>query len=115
MFWIIYKFINNVDPTSLSLNINAEALFNYVFSIFTLALIAFTSLCSFLYYIISLYLINKYNIEEKFNNYPRIVRIIKWSIKINTFWVFFELFLLFFSITGIIIFSFIMLDIPFKL
>jgi len=107
----LYLFImNKIDVEKAFKDIDATIFYNYIFAIFTLSLIAVLSLFSVIYLLISIYLVNNYKIEDKFVNYPRIIRIIKYSMTINKFWVAFELLLVLISLLIILISSFLILD-----
>lgn len=111
--YLFLYILNKIDPELATRQIDSSIFYNYIFAIFTLSLIGILSLISAVYMLICIYLINTYNIEDKFGKYPRIVKIINWSKKINTFWIVVELLLVFLSLLVIVSTSFLILGIPF--
>jgi hypothetical protein len=81
--YLLLYFMNKFDPDKNLGEISPTILINYIFSIFTLSLIAVLSLFSAIYLLLSIYLINNYNIKEYLVNYPRILKSILFAEKIN--------------------------------
>ena len=112
-FWLYILNKINIDPASTFKNVDPTLFYNYIFSIFTLSVIALISLFSLIYILLSIYLINTYNIAEKFVKYPKIVKLIYFSKKVNTFWIVLDFLLILFALSIIVITSFLILGIPF--
>jgi hypothetical protein len=75
--------MNKIDPDKALGDVSPTVFVNYIISIFTLSLIAVLSLFSVIYLLICVYLFYTYNIEEKFKNYPRIIKMIKFANNMN--------------------------------
>lgn len=111
-FWLYI--LSKLDSSNLE-HIQPSTFSGIMLGILILSIVAFISLLSLIYIISSRYLLNKYNVTDKFNNYPIIVRLIKRSEKISVFWIWLDLFfittsLLIIIITGLFILG-IQLDI----
>lgn len=104
---ILLNFLNK--PVSAEL----EPLLKVVSIFFLLSLLALSSFISLLTIYISLYLNSKYKIEDKFNNYPFIIKIINYSIKASKMFILIDSIVCFISILGIFIFAVLILGIPF--
>jgi len=70
----------NIDETR-------EPIIRYAFSIFTLPLVAFLCFVNVVGYLTTIYLLGKYNVEEKF---PRFKRIIKYYQRSTLLFIFIE-------------------------
>jgi hypothetical protein len=81
--YLFLYFMNKFDPDKNLGEISSTIFINYIFSIFTLSLIAVLSLFSAVYLLLSIYLINNYKIKEYFINYPRILKSIIFAEKVN--------------------------------
>lgn len=57
---------------------NAEPVINYAFGVFILSLLIFFSVINAFLSLFSLYVLNKYNVDEYFKNYPKIRKIVKY-------------------------------------
>lgn len=52
-----------------------------------IAIAYFVSICG---YLLSIYLVSKYDIENKFSSYPRLVKMIKLNRNMSTLFIFYE-------------------------
>jgi hypothetical protein len=68
--YLFLYFMNKFDPDKNLGEISSTIFINYIFSIFTLSLIAVLSLFSAVYLLLSIYLINNYKIKDYLVNYP---------------------------------------------
>jgi len=91
----------NIDETR-------EPIIRYAFSIFTLSLVAFLCFVNVVGYLTTIYLLGKYNVEEKF---PRFKRIIKYYQRSTLLFIFIEGILCTFCLLFIIFSSLVMLGI----
>jgi hypothetical protein len=57
---------------------NAEPMVNYSFGVLILSLLIFYSIVNAFLSLFYLYILNKYNVDEKLSKYPRLVKIIKY-------------------------------------
>lgn len=78
---------------------DAEPLISFSFNMFILSLIILVCFINITGYFISIYLINKYNIEERFPKYRKLIRYYENS---NIFFVLIEIFLCIFCLIIII-------------
>jgi hypothetical protein len=63
---------------NLSIPENAEPVVNYSFGVLILSLLIFYSILNAFLSIFSLHILNKYDIDEKLRDYPRLIKIIKY-------------------------------------
>jgi hypothetical protein len=105
--------MNKFDPEKNLGEISSTIFINYIFSIFTLSLIAVLSLFSAIYLLLSIYLINNYKIKEYLVNYPWILKSIIFAEKVNKVWIVIEISLAMFAILIIFISSFLFLGLSF--
>ena len=80
--------------------LDAEPIVTFSFNIFILALIILLCFINITGYFVSIYLINKYNVEERYPKYSKIIRYFEGS---RILFVVIEIFLCFFCIIIIII------------
>ncbi len=99
--WFFLYFLNNFE--GFNKIPESEHLSQFILGIFLLSVIALMCLFSIIYLLLCIYLINKYNIEEKFSNYPKLIYLINKSKSFNIFWIFFEFIIL--TIALLMIFS----------
>ena len=87
-----YSFLFPFIINSMGSNItnDSESIIRYTFSMFTLSLIVLISFINIIGYILSLYLLSKYDIENK---YPKYIKIIKYFEKSNKIFILFEIIL----------------------
>jgi len=97
--FIYAKFNPNVTP-------EAEPIISYSFSIFMLSLVVLYCFVNIMAYIISIYLIDKYEIEQKFNKYPIFKRYIKFYSSINKILLVVETIIAFVALLCIVILNF---------
>nr|YP_010284339.1 hypothetical protein MN721_mgp18 [Pleurotus pulmonarius]AWL21256.1 hypothetical protein [Pleurotus pulmonarius]QBS47727.1 hypothetical protein [Pleurotus pulmonarius]QCP68310.1 hypothetical protein [Pleurotus pulmonarius]UKQ55992.1 hypothetical protein [Pleurotus pulmonarius] len=57
---------------------NAEPIINYSFAVLTLSIIILFNVTSAFFNLMSLYLLNKYDINEKFKKYPFLIKLIRY-------------------------------------
>lgn len=57
---------------------NAEPVVNYSFGLLILSLLIFYSILNAFLSLFSLLVLNKYNVDDKLKNYPRLIKIIKY-------------------------------------
>jgi len=90
-------------------------LVKYSITVLCLTIIAIASFVSICGYLLSIYLVSKYEIESKFSSYPRLVKMIKLNQNMSTLFIFYEAALVLFCllalasvslyISGIVIFT----------
>lgn len=107
LYLILLNFLNKPIPTEL------EPLYQVTSIFFILSLLALSSFFSLIIIYTSLYLNSKYNISEKFINYPFIIKIISWSIKVSKIFIIIDTIICFTTIFGMFIFTIIILGLPF--
>lgn len=71
-----FGFIFNL--LDLKLPENAEPIVNYSFGVLILSIIILFNIINAFTNLISLYLLNKYDVNNKFKNYPLLIKIIKF-------------------------------------
>lgn len=81
--------------------IDAEPIVNYSFNIFILSVIILLGFINLIGYFTSIYLINKYDIENKFPKYKKIIR---YYEKSNLYFIFFEILMCFLALINLIFF-----------
>ncbi len=107
-----YKFIlyyyNIVIPEEF------EPLFNFASSVFFMLLISLSCLINLSIYLISIYLVNKYNdnINDKFKNYPFFIKILNFYKSTRILFISLEIIICLFCIIVILIYSLFILGIP---
>lgn len=57
---------------------NAEPIINYSFGVLILSLLIFYSILNAFLSLFSLYVLSKYNVDDIFKSYPKLIRIIKY-------------------------------------
>jgi hypothetical protein len=74
----LFSFLPILNIFNMSVPENAEPVVNYSFGVLILSvLICYSLLYAFLS-LFSLYVLKKYNIDEKLRDYPRLIKIIKY-------------------------------------
>jgi archaellum biogenesis protein FlaJ (TadC family) len=71
-FLFILNFLNISVPE------NAEPVINYSFGVFVLSLLVFFNILNAFLSLFSLYMINKYNVDENLKNYPWLKKIVRY-------------------------------------
>ena len=89
---------------------DAEPIVTFSFNILILSLIILFCFVNIIGYFISIYLINKYNVEER---YPKYSKLIRYFEKSSLFFVVFEGIMFIFFMLSIIVFSLIEMGLPF--
>jgi hypothetical protein len=73
-----FSFLFILNLLNINIPENAEPFVNYSFGVFILSLLVFFNILNAFVSLFSLYFINKYNVDEKLKNYPRLKKIIKY-------------------------------------
>jgi hypothetical protein len=119
MYKYFYLWLKQIDPTTIigsnSINIEVELLFNYLSGMLIMSVVALSSLFSLIYIIASSYIIKNYDVEKKLANYPRIINLIYFTKKFNTFWIIIDLSILIASLSVMIFTSYVILGSIFNL
>lgn len=84
-FLFIFNLMNIPIPE------NAEPIVNYAFGVLSLSLLIFFSILNAFLSLFSLYSISKYDVADKFKNYPKLIKIIKYYEKSSLFYIFIEI------------------------
>jgi len=74
----LFSFLSILNLFNFSVPENAELVVNYSFGVLILSLLIFCSILNAFLSFFSLYIFNKYNVDEKFKSYPKFNRIIKY-------------------------------------
>jgi hypothetical protein len=74
----LFSFLPILNIFNISVPENAEPVVNYSFGVLILSLLIFYSILNAFLSLFSLHVLNKYNVDEKLKNYPRLIRIIKY-------------------------------------
>jgi hypothetical protein len=104
-FLFILNFLNISVPE------NAEPIINYSFGVFILSLLILFSIFNVFISLFSLYTLSKYNVDEKFARYPKIIKIIKYYEGTSLVFIFIEIIMVLIFILIIIFSSLTMLGI----
>lgn len=75
---LLFSFLPILNLFNISVPENAEPVVNYSFGVLILSLLIFYSILNAFLSLFSLHILNKYNINEKLGNYPRLIKIIKY-------------------------------------
>lgn len=86
-----FSFIFILNYLGVSVPEEATPLINFSFGVFILALLTLFCYLNALISLLSLYILSKYNVDEKFKNYPRIIKIIKYYENTSLFSIFIEI------------------------
>ena len=73
-----FSFLFIFNLLNISIPENAEPIINYSFGVLILSLLVFFNIINAFLSLFSLYIINKYNVDERLKNYPRFKRIVKY-------------------------------------
>jgi len=73
-----FSFLFILNLLNISVPENAEPMVNYSFGVLILSLLVFFNIINAFLSLFSLYFINKYNVDERFKNYPWLKKIIKY-------------------------------------
>jgi hypothetical protein len=73
-----FSFLFILNLLNVSVPENAEPIINYSFGVLILSILVFFNILNAFMSLFSLYIINKYNVNEKLTNYPKIKKIIKY-------------------------------------
>jgi hypothetical protein len=74
----LLSFLPILSLFNISVPENAEPVVNYSFGVLILSILIFYSILNAFLSLFSLHIINKYNVDEKLKNYPRLIKIIKY-------------------------------------
>jgi len=99
-----FSFLFILNLLNISVPENAEPIVNYSFGVFSLSLLVFFSILNAFLSLFSLYFLNKYDVNDKLKNYPKLIKIIKYYEKSSLFYIFIEI-IMALSFTLIIIIS----------
>jgi hypothetical protein len=75
---LLFSFLPILNLLNISVPENAEPVVNYSFGVLILSLLIFYSILNAFLSLFSLHFLNKYNIDDKLRDYPRLIRIIKY-------------------------------------
>lgn len=90
----LFSFLPILNLFNISVPENAESIVNYSFGVLILSLLIFYSIINAflsLFCFCFLHFLNKYNIDEKLSNYPRLVKIIKYYENSSMVWIYVEI------------------------
>lgn len=73
-----FSFLFILNLLNISVPENAEPVINYSFGVFILSLLVFFNILNAFLSLSSLYIINKYNVDERLKNYPWLKKIVKY-------------------------------------
>lgn len=73
-----FSFLFILNYFNISIPENAEPIVNYSFGVFILSLLVFFNILNAFVSLFSLYILNKYNVDERFKNYPWLKKIVKY-------------------------------------
>jgi hypothetical protein len=73
-----FSFLFILNLLNVSVPENAEPVINYSFGVLILSLLVFFNIVNAFMSLYSLYVINKYSVDERFKNYPRFKKIVKY-------------------------------------
>ena len=104
----LFSFILN--GLNIDLPDDASHTFKFAFGIFLLSLVCLFNFINVVGYLTSIYLINKYNIEER---YPKLSKLIRYFEKSRIFFVVFEGLMCISILLFMIVFSLIEMGLPF--
>jgi hypothetical protein len=65
-----FSFLFILNLLNVSVPENAEPVINYSFGVLILSLLVFFNILNAFVSLFSLYILNKYNVDERFKNYP---------------------------------------------
>ena len=99
-----FSFLFILNLLNISVPENAEPVVNYSFGVLILSLLIFFSTLNAFSSLFSLYYINKYNVDEKFENYPWLKKLIKYYENSSLVFIFIEITMIL-LFTLVIIFS----------
>ena len=74
----MFSFLAILNIFNISVPENAEPVVNYPFGVLILSFLIFYSILNAFLSLFSLHVLNKYNVDVKLENYPRLIRIIKY-------------------------------------
>jgi hypothetical protein len=74
----LFSFLPIFNIFNISVPENAEPIVNYSFGVLILSLLIFYSILNAFLSLYSLHVLNKYNVDKKLENYPRLIKIIKY-------------------------------------
>lgn len=74
----LFSFLPILNFFNVSVPENAEPVINYSFGVLILSLLIFYSILNAFLSLFSLYFLNKYDINAKLRNYPRLIKVIKY-------------------------------------
>jgi hypothetical protein len=86
-FRTLFSFLPILNLFNVSVPENAEPIVNYSFGVLILSLLIFYSIINAFLSLFSLHFLNKYNVDEKLSNYPRLVKIIKYYENSSMVWI----------------------------
>jgi len=73
-----FSFLFIFNLLNISVPENAEPIINYSFGVLILSLLVFFNILNAFMSLFSLYIINKYNVDERLKNYPWLKKIVKY-------------------------------------
>lgn len=73
-----FSFLFILNLLNVSVPENAEPVINYSFGVLILSLLVFFNILNAFVSLFSLYILNKYNVDERFKNYPWLKKIVKY-------------------------------------
>lgn len=73
-----FSFLFILNLLNVSVPENAEPVINYSFGVLILSLLVFFNILNAFMSLFSLYIINKYNVDERLKNYPWLKKIVKY-------------------------------------
>jgi len=77
-FRTLFFFLPILNLFNVSVPENAEPIVNYSFGVLILSLLVFFNILNAFVSLFSLYILNKYNVDERFKNYPWLKKIVKY-------------------------------------
>jgi hypothetical protein len=86
-----FSLIFVLNLLNISVPENAEPIINYAFGVFSLSLLIFFNILNAFFSLISLYYLSKYDITDKFKDYPILIKFIKYYEKSSLFFIFIEI------------------------
>jgi hypothetical protein len=99
-----FSFLFILNMLDISVPENAEPIINYSFGVFILSLLVLFSLLNAFISLFSLYILSKYDVNEKFSKYPRVIKLIKYYEGSSLLFIFIE-FIIIIIFTLVLIFS----------
>jgi hypothetical protein len=86
-----FSFFFLLNLLNISVPENAEPVINYSFGVFSLSILIFFCIINAFLSLFSLYFISKYDITVKLENYPKLIKIIKYYENSSLFYIFIEI------------------------